>query len=455
MKKRGCKAVFTAFFLCLGLSGCFFRAAGELYAVPQPSEEYKALQTRLSEVIAAGGEYAAPLTGELIQSVQLQDLDGDGKQEALAFFRFSNEELPLKIYIFRQVGEEYELLTRVEGAGTAINSVEYVQMDDTPFKEVLVSWQISDIVHSLAAYSIGPEETEELLRTDYASYKTLDLDGDGQQELVVLRNPVGALSRAELYDFDGVLSMTGWAPLSGGITALADGGMRSGYLADRVPALFVTSSYAENGTITDIFTCRDGKLRNITLDTATGESGETIRYYNQVSPSDINGDGILELPQPVPLTDYKLTTATVNFWLIRWRQFDAEGRAIPVYTTYHNDRDGWYFILPNEWEEQVTLSRSDQPGGGERSVTFSYWDGDEGTTPQSFLTISKLTGTNRMIRARAGNRFFLYPTQEPLNPDDYNTLYVAEFRDGWDCGLTEEEVRERFQLIKKDWYNGY
>ncbi len=455
MKNRVWKALALSCFLCLILSGCFFRAVGELYAVPQPPEDYKALQARLSEVIAAGGEYAAPLSGELIQSVQLQDLDGDGLQEALAFFRFPNEELPLKIYIFRQVGEEYELLTRVEGAGAAINSVEYAQLDDEPYKEIIVSWQISDIVHSLAAYSVSPGETEELLRTDYMGYKTADLDGDGQQELVVLRDPVTAPPRAELYDFDGVLSMTGWAPLSGGITGIADGGMRGGYLVDRVPALFITSSYAENGAITDVFTCRGGKLKNITLDASTGESGETVRYYTQVSPTDINGDGILELPQPVPLTDYKITTASVNFWLIHWRQFDAEGRAVPVFTTYHNERDGWYFIFPEAWGDNVTLSRSDLPGGGERSVTFSHWTGDEGTEPRSFLTIYKLTGTNRMIRAKSGERFFLYPVQEPLNADDHNVIYAAEFRDGWDCGLTEDEARERFKLIKTDWYNGY
>ena len=455
MKKRGHRVLLLCALLCLFLTGCFFRAVDELYTVPQPPADYNALQARLSEVIAAGGEYAAPLSGELIQSVQLQDMDGDGVQEALAFFRFPNEELPLKIYIFRQVGEEYELLTRVEGAGAAINSVEYVQLDDEPFKEIVVSWQISDIVHSLAAYSIGPGQVEELLRTDYVSYKSADLDGDGQQELVVLRSPVAAPPRAELYNFDGVLSMVGSAPLSGGITAVADGGIRGGYLVDRVPALFVTSSYAENGAITDVFTCRDGKLRNVTLDPATGESGETIRYYNQVAPSDINGDGILELPQPVPLTDYRITTASVNFWLIHRRQFDSQGNAVPVFTTYHNERDGWYFILPDAWGDDVALSRSDLPGGGERSVTFSRWDRDSGMVPESFLTLSKLTGTTRLSRAKAGQRFFVLPEQEPLNADNFSIIYAAEFRDGWDCGLTEEEVRERFKLITTDWYNGY
>ena len=316
-----------AFALCLLLSGCFFRPVDELYAIPQPSKDYEALQARLGEVVAQGGEYAAPLTGEMIQSVQLQDLDGDGRQEAIAFFRMSNEEKPLKIYIFRQVGQEYETFAVIEGAGAAINCVDYVQMDDEPFKEVVVSWQMTAQVHSLAAYSVGPEQVEELMRTDYDSYKIFDLDQDNQQELVVFRTATGSVPQAELYDFDGVLSRTSVAPLSVGAYVGADGTIKSdylslvqtGYLADKVPALFASSSYGENGSITDIFAVQDGKLENVTLEPETGESGETVRFYTQVTPRDINGDGITELPQPVPLTDYRIVTDSVNFWLVHWR----------------------------------------------------------------------------------------------------------------------------------------
>ncbi|MGE9971928.1 hypothetical protein [Candidatus Pseudoscillospira sp. SGI.172] len=449
MKKR---TALLAFLLALTLTGCFFRGADELYTVPRPSKDYEALQVRLSEFIAKGGEYAAPLSGELIQSVQLQDLDGDGIQEAIAFFRFPNEEKPMKICVFHQTDEGYETLTVIEGAGTAINCVEYAQMDDEPYQEIVVSWQMSDKVHSLAAYAIGPGQAEELLRTDYDSYRLSDLDQDGQQELVVFRTPPEGGPRAELYDYQGGLAMVGTAPLSGGITAVADGGVRAGNLMGRVPALFVVSAYEENGTITDIFTCQDGRLKNITLDTAIGESGETIRFYTQVTGSDINGDGIVELPQPVPLPDYKITTAAVNFWLIHWRQFDAQGVAHPVFTTYHNDRDGWYFILPEAWGDNVTLTRSDLPGGGERAVTFSYWEGDESVEPKPFLTIYKLTGSNRISRATMPGRFILFPEDGLEGASEANTIYAAEFRDGWDHSLSEREIRDRFSLIKTDWF---
>lgn len=462
MKHRFAAVLALAFGLCALLTGCFFRPVEDLYAVPQPSKDYEALQARLNEVTAQGGEYAAPLSGDMIQSVQLQDLDGDGQQEAIAFFRLPSEEKPLKIYIFRSVDGVYEPLTVIEGAGTAINAVDYVQLDDAPFKEVVVSWQMTAQVHSLAAYSIGPDQAEELIRTDYDSYQLSDLDQDNQQELIVFRTPAGDAPQAELYDCREVLTMVGSAPISVGAYVAPDGttkteyltGVQTGYLTDRVPAVFATSSYGGNGAITDVFTMEEGTLRNVTLDPETGESGETVRFYTQVAPRDINGDGVMEIPQPVPVSDYRTASEAVGFWLIHWRQFDAQGRASQIFTTYHNDRDGWYFILPDEWTGGLSLSRSDLPGGGERAVTFSYWQGDTAQDPLPFLTIYKLTGTNRGSRARMGDRFLIYPMSASDRLDSAAVLYAAEFREGWDCGLTEDQVREQFKLIRTDWYNG-
>lgn len=457
MKKRLRLAALTIL-AAPALSGCFFRGADELYTVPRPSRDYEALQTQLGLVIARGGEYAAPLAGEMIQSVQLQDLDGDGKQEAIAFFRHTGEEKPLKIYIFRRFGEEYRNTAVIEGAAAAINSVDYVQMNDDPRKEIVVSWQMTTQVHSLACYSIETGQVEEILRTDYDGYRLCDLDQDSQQELVVFRTPAEGIPQAEYYDYDGALVLTGTAPLSAGAVTGADGGVRSDYLsilrtgclAGREPALFAVSSYRESGTVTDIFALRDGTFENVTLDRLTGESRNTVRFYTAVSERDVNGDGIMEVPQPVPLADYRITGDTISFWVIRWRQFDIRGNGTEIFTTYHNVRDGWYFILPDGWENKLVLSRSDQPGGGERSVTFSYWEGNRETEPRPFLTIYKLTGASREARARRGSRFPLLKA-----PGETAVSYAAELRDGWDSGLVPEDVTARFDIIRTDWYSGY
>lgn len=434
-------------------TGCVFRSVDELYAVPQAPAEYWALQSKIKEVRDRGGEYIAPLGGEYIQSVQLQDLDGDGVQEVVAFFRISAEEKPLKIHIYRQVGGEYELDAVIEETGAAINSVSYENLDGSPAKEVVVDWQISDIVHSLTVYAVDRSQVVELMRTDYTEYRLCDLDMDNQKEVLVIRTGAGeGENRAELYNsHDGVMGLESTAPLSRGISGVISGGITAGYLRGDVPAVFVPFVYGEKGYITDVFAWSAGTLLNVTLDEETQESESTLRWYNGQEngwgASDINGDNVTEIPLPVPLD--RRASEPVNFWSIRWRQYDMNGLAWPVFTTYHNERDGWYFILPDEWEGKITLERRDLTGGGERAVVFSY-RGDGGE-PDPFLTIYWLTGSNRQFRAGLGNRFSLLPNG---GAEDSN-LYVAELHPcDWDCGLDEAGVIANFSLIKTDWSAG-
>ena len=91
--------------LALLLSGCVFSSTvDELYQLPQLPAEYTELQNLLDAIQDQGAEYAAPTSGANIQPVQLVDLDGDGTQEAVAFFRRTGDEQPLKIYIFQSAG---------------------------------------------------------------------------------------------------------------------------------------------------------------------------------------------------------------------------------------------------------------------------------------------------------------------------------------------------------------
>ncbi len=451
------------------LTGCFSQSVDDLYAPPKAPDDYLMLDNKISEVLDQGGEYAAPLTGELTQKVQLQDLDGDGIKEAIAFFRVSSDERPLKIYIYRQVEEDYEVAAILEGQGgeAAINAVYYENLDDGPCKEIIVSWQVSDQRQLLSVYSID-RGREELLRTEFTGIRLFDLDSDGQKELIVLHEadlPQArsqeemslALSpennRVELYNAqDGVLKLDSSALLSQNVTGMLESRVKTGYLRDMVPAIFVPSYFGgSNGLITDIFAWKDGRLENITLrpdpeNPSVLQSQNTIRWYN-VAGTDINGDGILELPAPEGLPEYKNTGSAPNFWAIRWQQFDSAGTAWPVFTTYHNEQDGWYFILPDEWEGRLTLTRSDRAGGGERAVIFSYWEGDESVDPAPFLAIYQLYGDNKQTRANLSNRFRLRPVGE----DESETIYAARlYTDNWDCGLSEEDVIERFALILAD-----
>ena len=438
--------------LFLLLPGCFFKSTDELYAVPQASEEYVNLKANI-DAVKKTADYAAPTSGKNTQNVQLVDLNGDGVQEAVTFFRDAAAEKPLKIYIFRQTGEEsYQVEAVIEGDGTAIESINYCNLGGTAAKEIIVSWRMSTSVRALVAYGLEEGTAIELMHTGYSHYISCDIDSDNVCELLLLQVDTADSddSVVEYYDYqDDAMVLRASAPLSDGIKDVRS--VRAGNLKENIPALFVTSEYGENGLITDIFTVSDETLRNVTLDETIGRSSETLRFYTNVEPADINRDGVLELPQPQAIRSYSKSTAADDFWVIKWRQYDQNGMAWPICTTYHNYNtyDRWYLLLPDEWEGQFTLARGDTvTATGERAIIFSRWKGDEEIEPQPFLIIYKLTGANRATRSKLGSRFILHTEND--------AIYAAEFIPcDWDCGLDEEQLRQRFYLIQTDWSADY
>lgn len=434
------------------LSGCLSQSGENMYFLPQLPDEYLELQDTISQVMKElGAEYAAPSSGSNVQTIQLQDLDGDGQREsAVAFFRVANAEKPLKLYIFKQspITGAYETEWIIEGEGTGVYSVAFEDLGGTADKEIVVCWQISTKVQSMTAYSLQNDgDVVELMRSGYTKNALADLDRDNDKEIVLIQmDSAEGNSRAELYNYDnGLMVLTASVPLSFQLTEIE--AVKTGSLANLVPALFVSSDFGENGgRVTDVIALQDGVLTNLTLEETTGMSVNTIRYYTDFQDAngrDINGDGILELPISEMLPTLDVSAAPL--YLLHWAQYEEDGTPVHVYTTFHSYDDGWYLILPESWQGLVTAARKDYSNStiSERAVSFYYLE-EETAEPEEFLTVYRLTGTNRSYRATIDDRFVLFESSD--------VIYAAKFRDSdWDCGLDSDELLERFNRIKVDW----
>ena len=174
--------------LAVTLSGCGgFRLVfnpEELYALPELPAKYTELNAQLNAILEDGAEYAAPTSGSNIQPVQLTDLDGDGQQEAVAFFRKAEDEKPLKIYIFSAKEDSYEQSAVIEGSGASVYSVVYTDLDGDGRTEIIVGWRVNAELQALSVYALDAAGPQELLRSvSYVRYASIDLDGDGLREM--------------------------------------------------------------------------------------------------------------------------------------------------------------------------------------------------------------------------------------------------------------------------------
>lgn len=446
MMRGNIRALAAAALLAMALSGCGgFQMEfnpEELYALPELPAKYTELNARLNEILDSGAEYAAPASGTNIQPVQLIDLDGDGLQEAVAFFRKAEDEKPLKICIFSASGDRYERSAVIEGSGASVYSVVYSDLDGDGRTELIVGWRVNAELLALSVYALTPAGPSELLRSvSYVRYASMDLDGDGLQELVVLHADEEGEGVADYYDWqEGGLSLLSPARISVTMAELSQQGrLRAGTLRGGEPALFVTGVPEQSGAVTDILAVRNGELTNIALSEATGVSGE-ISPFCGLYPTDINGDGLTEVPAPYPSND----EPTAFRW-VDWRSYDLDGTPERASTTYHSIEDGWYLQIPEDWIGRVGTERSST--SGDSSATF-YTLNEDGSHGAAILRISALTGTGREVRATRGSRF-------PLSRQS-SAIYTAELPDTppWEHAMTAEEVRAAFSLIAREWIPG-
>ena len=480
MKKRWSWAALWLPFLLLSLTGCFFRSPEDLYQSPQRSADYLSLtqtiatvKNSLSQEYGVEVEDISVMSGSNTALIQLQDMDGDGEREtAVTFFRVPEADRPLKIYFFTKSDEDtYTASAVVEGTGSSIYRVDYVDLNGNGSKEVVVSWQMNTGAYLLGAYSLEevmdrnvqqavayssslngavslPKRdalrAEEWMTTAYTDYALYDLDQDTRTEIAVIQvDPAGTNSKVEVYGWrDGAFLARDSAPLSIGIISNGIQNVETNFLQEEggvpVRALYISSELSDGRHAVDVVAYQDGALTNLSLDEA-GVSRDTLDRYVDPDPLDVTSAGVLELPSPVPVAGQEENAAS-DFWLIDWSQYTSRGGKRPVCTTYHNIADGWYLVIPEEWKDQITLSRNDT-ATGQRAVLFSHLDRD-GKASHPFLVIYKFT--SQFSRAETSNRFILR--------EEEDAVYAAAFYNSdWDCGMDSADLQSAFHLIQSSW----
>lgn len=418
----------------LVLCGCGYDASvEELFTLPRMAEGYTGLAQKLDELIAQGYEYASPTGGRNIQSVQMADLDGDGRQEALAFFRRSGDEKPLKIFVFHMEDDAYQHYCTIESSGTAVDSVYYQDLTGDGRRELIVGWRISADVQTVAVYTVEREPVV-LMSSGYSRFVMQDLNGDGIPSLLVLRTGEDSLPAAEFYGWqDGQMGVAYRTTLSSTMASVNRGSLVSGRMDEDTPALFITGVDEKGVAVTDVLIYRvEAGLVNVSLSGSSGISA-FVNDYRQIAPQDIDGDGCIEIPSTAGAWSDEQTDG-----LFAWHRCTQAGDLMLAAKTYHSTTCGWYLTIPESWwdwnvgstvtsiqnENQFTLTINDDP----------------------VLSIYTITGENRENRSRMAGRIVLRRQTA--------TIFAGELYSAADYyGMDEELLRRCFNLAAGSWNN--
>ena len=437
MKNR-IKIAFVLFCAALLLGGCTMRTLDEMYRLPRRSQTDDNLQSTIDEAMT-GLNYAAPLAGENQQTVQMADLNGDGKTEYIVFAR-DNVNKAIRILIFDEAEDSFRLFAMIESHGSAFEQVEYVDINGEPGMEMVVGRQVSDqILRSLSVYTFSDGTPEQMMTANYLKFLTCDLDGNGKTELLLIQPGETDADRGvvTLYSCDQGMERSKEVLLSASAASVRR--IMTSRLESGENAVFVASSVDESAVITDVFTVRDGSLSNISFSKESGNSVQTLRNY-YVYADDIDGDGVLELPSLITMRDIRSSTSSGQQYLIRWYSMDISGQEHTKRHTFHNYVGGWYLELADGWAQRVSVIEASG------SYWFYVWDVNFENAELVF-SIHVLTGADREEASEIDNRFVLHRSE--------GVIYAARLESAAAAySITKEDLTPCFHLIHQAWKTG-
>lgn len=412
------------------LTGCAPLSLDQLYHPPKRSEEYDNLQSVIDEAMR-DLTYSAPISGENRQAVQTADLDGDGVDEYLLFAKDESEN-PLKILIFSQVASGYVLMDTIEGYGFAFDFVDFAQTDDRPGVEIIVGRQVSEEVsRSVSVYRFTSDLARLLLSTAYSSISVCDLDENGMHELLIFNSGTSDFSNgmAICYAYNaGELQRTYVSHLSDRVKYLRQ--VSIGALEDGTPAVFAICAADDSKLTVDVFTILDHSLVNLSDGVSVPAIQDSLVY-----PTDVDGDGFMELPAAIPLPTV-FADAEMEY-LISWYRVGKDGRHHDIALTYHHFADGWYLFLDSALAQNLAVEQT------EDSCIFYIRDPQSGELIK-LMTIHAFTGSDREELAKEDGRIKLYKSD--------SIIYAADLGEQAESyGITAKDLLKNFQPIRQEW----
>ncbi len=424
----------AALFLPMLLSGCSLLSYEDLYSLPQAPEDYYDLQDVLTEVLDAGYSYLSPSGGLRREPVQLTDLDGDGADEAVAFFRSSDGAVTL--YIFSRDGDVYSPAAELDGVGSAVAQVEYADLNGSGSQEIILTCQVSEsVTQALQVYQYDGTDAACVLSAACDQYVMADLDGDGRQEILCLTGSGSdSMAAAECYSWnEGAFQRIGEQRLRLAYDDIRQ--IQEGYITEDVQAVLLSGVSSEGLLLTDVLGASDGALMMIAPETDILTSSPAYSYY--VYPEDLDGDGILEIARTrqLPAADSGSTAQ----WVEDWYGISPDGTAQKRMTTYQNFAENWYLILPDVWDGHLSVK------AGETSTTVSpvtFFHMPEEGTPQEILTIYTIQGDSRQSYVEENNLTMLLSTSD--------TIYAVALADAeiWEGTVSLAQVSEMFHYTR-------
>lgn len=349
----------TALLLVPALCSCSFGASIDtLMAPPKLSVEQEQIYSALTDAAGSSISLKYPKSGTYLSAFIVEDIDGDGGSEAVVFYEKNSltvEENTLRINILDQFDGKWRSVCDTPADGAEIEKVMISRLGSNDRINVIIgSSLINRSEKNVSVYNYSDGTIEQTFSSAYTFIDVTDLDKDEENELLLLTSSAtGSNAVAESYKLDEEGLYHKYSrELSGSFTEFDS--LVYGEIGGGMTGLYIDAVSGTGFIQTDIIYMDSGGLKKV-FETPE-DSLSTVRPSG-CSSYDIDGDGILEIPVQTISPGYEEVSESEQMKLTNWLFVSGENRLEQKYSSYFSINDGYVFIFPQRWHNNVTVKR--------------------------------------------------------------------------------------------------
>ena len=387
--------------LCLLLAGCSMPGeqvqVEELRRAPKLSGDYGDVQTALNDWLGESAQLKYPMQGDLLSPFLLQDLDGDGRQDAAVLYTTAQSSNVCIAILQKDDADIWHVRQNVEGLADTVESVGLAQLQPGDATQLVVGYTAAQGDHYLAVYSYTDGVLSTILEQQYQQYLVEDITGGGNQDLILMSTLEDGGVQIELLTVDKEGSFQQVAVM--GLSANRFAGCASvaaGVGADGRHYLVLDgwTGISGNNLASVLLRFDEDTQQMVPADQISTEKLYTASLRNVPSlvSQDLDGDGIVEIPTQPDEAGLLNMSQSRRMDFIVWMD----------YTSPHPEKSfglldeetNCYIELPMEWEGNLKLTDSEQYDG---AVELRTVDEDQLVmTLRLVRTTSSLKGWTRL-----------------------------------------------------------
>ena len=181
--------------LIFGLCSCSARIAtvDELMRPPRLSGENSGIQEAFERATQNKSvQIKTPTSGAYRSAYVLYDFDADGTQEAITFYRDTEDETTAYMHVLDFNGTRWESVADIKGKGSEVYQIDFCDMNGDGRQEIVVCWSLFESTGGrvLTVYTPRVNETtvslRELAQEPFTQMLPMDVNADGRDEIFLM-----------------------------------------------------------------------------------------------------------------------------------------------------------------------------------------------------------------------------------------------------------------------------